>query len=230
MKTIGEKRRFWSRVQPNQENCWIWTGHCRDNGYGMFAVKNPAGSWSQTTSHRWAYQDQVGEIPDGWEVDHLCRVRACVRPDHLEAVTIQENRRRRDIQYSPAVNRAPVAIPLPAPLPAISKRNPAEHCRNWHDISILGRVKNGNRMTCLACRNEKNAKRRKGGAHGTEMSCPYGHPYDTENTWIRKRPNGEISRECRTCVQARNRAAYHARKMRAPSERTAPACTTEDGG
>lgn len=213
MHTDHDKRRFWPRVKASSANCWEWTGGIRDNGYGGFSIKRADGSWTKTCSHRWSYEDQVGPIPDGYEVDHLCRNRACLRPDHLEAVTLQENRRRRDVGYSPAVNRNPLPLPVAPPVPALPpRRNPQTHCKRWHEIAVVGRVKNGDKMTCRACRDVQTVAKRKGGAHGTETYCPQGHPYDEANTLIRTRPDGSKQRECKTCVYARNQAARDRRK------------------
>lgn len=66
--------------------CWHWTGHCDDDGYGQFWVNN-----RNLRAHRFAYEMHVGPIPDGLVIDHLCRVRRCVNPRHLEPVTIGEN-------------------------------------------------------------------------------------------------------------------------------------------
>ena len=66
--------------------CWIWQGFIDDRGYGQ-AGRN-------TGAHRALYEEHVGPIPDGLEIDHLCRVTACVNPGHLEPVTRQENMRR----------------------------------------------------------------------------------------------------------------------------------------
>ena len=72
---------FWARVDKTGP-CWIWSGSCDRDGYGHF--------WNgerNVRSHQHSYVMANGPVPDGLEVDHLCRVRGCVRPDHLEAVT-----------------------------------------------------------------------------------------------------------------------------------------------
>lgn len=69
--------------------CWIYQGHInRATGYG---------SVGRTLAHRRAYEEAGGVIPEGKEIDHLCRVRACINPDHLEPVTRKENVRRSPI-------------------------------------------------------------------------------------------------------------------------------------
>lgn len=86
--------RFWRRVEKT-ETCWIWTG-APDNslGYARFKVRDAKGERDAVMVHRWSYEEVNGPIPDGLEIDHLCRVRNCVRPSHLEAVTHTENMRR----------------------------------------------------------------------------------------------------------------------------------------
>ncbi len=76
--------RFWSQVEFT-EACWNWTGSQNGTGYGRF--------WdgTNTYAHRWSYEFCVGPIPDGLQIDHLCRNRGCVNPEHLEAVTPQTN-------------------------------------------------------------------------------------------------------------------------------------------
>lgn len=66
--------------------CWLWTGSKSTHGYGLFR------RGEQTIqAHRAVYELLVGPIPDGLDLDHLCRVRLCVNPAHLEPVTRQEN-------------------------------------------------------------------------------------------------------------------------------------------
>jgi len=70
--------------------CWVWTKSCNvKNGYAKVSVNRVMRS-----AHRVSYETFVGPIPDGLELDHLCRVRACIRPSHLEPVTHAENTRR----------------------------------------------------------------------------------------------------------------------------------------
>lgn len=68
--------------------CWLWQGATR-RGYGRFRVDT-----RNVQAHRFAYELWVGPIPDGHEVDHLCRNTLCVNPAHLEPVTGEENLRR----------------------------------------------------------------------------------------------------------------------------------------
>lgn len=80
--------RFWSKVQKTDE-CWLWGGHICTQGYGQMNVRG-----RDVLAHRLSYQLLVGEIPEGLELDHLCRIRTCVNPAHLEPVTHAENMKR----------------------------------------------------------------------------------------------------------------------------------------
>ena len=87
---------FWFKVNrhgpfpvgaPHLGQCWLWTAALNSRGYGSFAN----GKGGSMPAHRFAYELFVGPIPDGLTIDHLCRIRSCVRPTHLEAVTNLEN-------------------------------------------------------------------------------------------------------------------------------------------
>ena len=78
--TVGQ--RFWAKVNRT-DGCWVWTASRTTSvGYGKF--------WDGKrfwVAHRWAYEELVGPVPAGLELDHLCRNRACVNPAHLDPVT-----------------------------------------------------------------------------------------------------------------------------------------------
>lgn len=70
--------------------CWLWAGTINNRGYGDISMKID-GVWRIRRAHRVVYEALVGEIPEGLVIDHVCREKACVNPDHLEAVTEKEN-------------------------------------------------------------------------------------------------------------------------------------------
>ena len=87
--TPREIRNFLTKIQRNEQGCWIWTG-CLDTG--GYAHKGFRGRTHK--AHRLAYEWIVAKVPDGMELDHLCRNRSCVNPAHLEPVPHQVNCQR----------------------------------------------------------------------------------------------------------------------------------------
>lgn len=131
IKSQGEalEVRFWRSVTGREDpsGCWLWTGTRQMTGYGRF----PIGRGS-VPAHRFAYEQLACPVPDGLELDHLCRVRNCVNPAHLEPVTRAENNRRRWATYT--------------------------HCKNGHDLTDpanLYFVKG--RRVCKACQRARSA-------------------------------------------------------------------------
>jgi len=83
---------FWNRVRK-MDNCWMWTGTIDKNtGYGHFFPHQHM----TILAHRFSYELNVAEIPKGLTIDHLCKVRLCVNPEHLEIVSLTENLHRGD--------------------------------------------------------------------------------------------------------------------------------------
>lgn len=79
-------RRFLSRIKKESTGCWRWSARKDQYGYGVFYADGKS-----VRAHRWAYEYYVGPIPSGLVMDHLCRTRDCVNPDHLEPVTQRVN-------------------------------------------------------------------------------------------------------------------------------------------
>ena len=106
--------KFWARVRKTSYcpvaglpggGCWLWTGALKSSrhdskagGYGNF---HPT-TYGAANAHKFSYVLLVGPVPDGLVLDHLCRVRRCVNPQHMEPVTNQENLLRGD--GFPAIN------------------------------------------------------------------------------------------------------------------------------
>lgn len=114
-------QRFWQKVDkngpvpdyaPHLGQCWLWTG-CLVEGYGQFAVANS----QRIYAHRWAYEQEHGPIPTGLQIDHLCRVHACVRASHMETVTGRINVLR---GHGPTAHNARVT-----------------HCRQGHPYDLF---------------------------------------------------------------------------------------------
>src|SRR5690348_13851884 len=114
--------KFLQRIDK-QDDHWLWTGGKLLNGYGTYSNKGVV--------HRIAYEHWVGPIPDGYVVNQTCRVRLCVRPAHLEAVTRSANQLHR-------------------------WGSTETHCRRGHDMTgTNNRINAQGRRECLTCTKER---------------------------------------------------------------------------
>ena len=196
--TVAE--RFWAKVEKT-ETCWLWTGHLSSTGYGEIRLGGKAAG--RTLIHRWSYEQIYGPIPEGLQIDHLCRVRHCVNHLHLEAVTPQVNVLRGNT--------------IPAMLAAKT------HCLRGHPLEGDNLLSGYVNRVCRACRpirhrlqrqqnpgreaeQRRNNRRALGGMpHGKyQTHCLRGHLFDEANTRIRPatETRGE-SRRCRECDRVR---------------------------
>lgn len=154
--------RFQSKVQKADgwppDACWLWLGTKTRTGYGQLSVNR-----RMVYAHRFSYELANGPIPAGMTLDHLCRVRHCVNPLHLEPCSQWENTRRSPLNH--------VALNV------------------------------------------------------GKTTCPAGHPYDSENLYVKT--NGH--RICRVCQREKHTIAQRERRRRAHHAPDCPARTDKGG-
>ncbi len=181
------EERFLSKVQVGGNDCWTWTGRLED-GYGQFHFQNRT-----VRAHRWAYEHWVNPIPDGMQIDHICRKPSCVNPEHLRLATPKANSAYRSAQ----VTECPHGHPYDDANTLVSSGR--RHCRTC----MRARAKAHNRKVFAIPDSviENKAK----------THCPAGHPYDSEHMRVY---SGK--RHCRTCATEAQRR-YRAKQRSQPS-------------
>src|SRR5260370_41696979 len=98
-RTVNNRAYFLNRSVVNDNGCWLWLSALSHNGYGEAtritgSLEQKTRKYTRARAHRLAYEMLVGDIPKGMVLDHLCGVRSCINPKHLEIVTSQENNSR----------------------------------------------------------------------------------------------------------------------------------------
>ena len=138
-------RRFLRRVDRSGE-CWEWLGTISTAGYGVFGMGSTSdGRRRQIKAHRFAYELWVAPIPDGLQIDHLCRTRSCVNPSHLEAVTGKVNTLRSE--GVAAVNARKTHCPQGHPYDdantyvAPNGQRGCRVCHRWHQSNYERKVR-----------------------------------------------------------------------------------------
>lgn len=187
-KTIEE--RFFEKIEKIN-SCWIWKSTITPTGYGHFST---GGTNQRELAHRFSYELHKGKIPERLVVDHLCRNRSCVNPDHLQIVTQQENVLR-------GIGAA-----------AINARK--THCVKGHSFEEMAYVNHKGQRICNECKRIATRIRRlkypelmktvynpikrkevhRRDWYKIKTHCKHGHEFTKENTlWFNNR------RKCASC-------------------------------
>lgn len=169
---IRRLTRFWLRVWPRGD-CWEWRGAKTRGGYGHLVVEG-----QHVYAHRLAYTVAKGPIPQGHQLDHLCRHRWCVRPSHLEAVPPRVNLCR---SSAPAVTRM--------------RMSQITHCLRGHELSGENVLLYRGARHCRTCKTERGRLsyigRRAKRARPCECECGQytsGGRYRRGHQWQARRP------------------------------------------
>lgn len=179
------QERFWAKVVRDPEtDCWLWLA-ATSNGYGRFTAHDHR----QEQAHRLAYEMLVGPIPDGLQIDHLCRVRNCVNPAHMEPVSARVNTLRG--------------------VGATARKARQTHCVHGHPLDSMTTLRDGSvHRICLTCHRIRNhaMKAARGGKFYDPARCRNGHERTPENTYIQPKTGRRQCRDCWRVLQSRRRA------------------------
>lgn len=174
MSRISADERFEQKFIPEPNSgCWLWNASSNTDGYGLFFFNGKIKS-----AHQFSFSKRYGYIPsNGKEIDHICRNRMCVNPEHLREVTHKENMEN-----------------------AIFFLSLKTHCPSGHPYSgkNVRFNKNGSRA-CRTCERNKMRLRRDSKFVGPwnrgKTHCIRGHEFNEENTAVAK----DGRRGCKIC-------------------------------
>jgi hypothetical protein len=181
--------RWMELVDVQSPGCWIWTSEPDKNGYGQFNVVVD-GKRKNWRAHRWVYTVLVRPLEPGETLDHLCRVHACVNPDHCEPV-------------SHAVNCARGH--------AGGRYKNRDMCKNGHQFTEANTIWRGSSRECLVCEGRPTRPVRQRASVELPTHCSHGHEFTPENTLLRP----GRGRVCRICNRARVAAWRERERQRA---------------
>jgi len=163
------------------KNCWIWGGFVNNHGYGVFCC-----NYEDVAAHRFSFMLFKRHLRKSLSVDHLCSIRKCVNPEHLDLVNIKENLKR-----------------------AINSR---KACKRGHKYAE-GPYKIGEGRACMTCHDLAYRRKKYGDENAPSKApadrthCKWGHEFSGYNVIIRNKKH----RNCRECV---NRQAREYRKRK----------------
>lgn len=129
LKTLEHSKDLSNRIYKTQ-HCWFWLGCCDRDGYGVLRIKK-----KNYRAHRYFYEKEKGFIEEKKQLDHLCSMRNCVNPEHLQPVTNAENWLRGNSPSRLAKDRT--------------------HCKSGHKLVV---VQSNGKRGCKICRNSRRRK------------------------------------------------------------------------
>lgn len=170
-KVIAMDVRIKRNISIDANGCWLWTGYLFRSGYGQIWISG--GGDKKRLAHRISYETFIGPVPTNLELDHLCRVRRCVNPDHLEPVTHRENVLR---------GSSPVALQVMQ-----------THCIRGHLLTGDNLLSSQTKRCCVTCRRNHakaqntavSAAARALGMKRSDYVEQYGWSEGTANTIVR---------------------------------------------
>lgn len=190
MKTLFDlPERFQKKIAPcPATGCWLWVGSVMDRGYGRARA---VGERKNKYTHRAVYELLVGDIPDGLQIDHLCRNRVCCNPLHLEPVTCRENLRRGD---------GPSAI--------CARKT---HCKRGHEFSKENTAIRGKgKRSCRICELDRSRSRdQKRTQAQTLKRKAYSAEYQRRNADKQRAANRKSYAKHREEIRLRRKLARH---------------------
>lgn len=135
--------RFRRYVIPSDPwRCWPWIGTRDRDGYGH--LDRPGRGTGNVLAHRYSYESFIGPIPDGLDLDHLCRTPSCVNPWHLEPVTRAENTRR----------GTAIAV-------RVQRKHDRTHCKYGHEFTEENTyLRSNGTKSCRVCTRDRFRARR----------------------------------------------------------------------